>query len=441
MKQDNPTKVRSLADLVQSSVNLSTEVSGTLQNERGNVISHRPKTSSAKQQQQGQQEIDNNDKRLAAREDNKSIPAVTLLMSKDGIPYLKETTAAIKIATNDDNNNNSLATTYAIMSNDEANNKSSTPPETIVNDDKTIMAVGVMDDSGKQVRFCEYDTTNDANIINGSDNQGGSGRDRIERRIDLVEEIDEEEIISEEAVGAYDDDDNTSCGSDTQDDEILKELGLFELLSNEEEDYDAIDMGEEEVELDMPKYENLEQEKRSFRIFWELLTRWATRATIDLVLSYQGKQQLGDEILVTAKQSVVLVEEEIKSSVDITRNDVDIGASRQAGIMSMIKMCIKRCLSDLNKIHQHQQQIDQRMVEQRLADLVRTFDPSAGVVNMNMKQWRGMTTILIAVVFPSVNSFALAPEGVDMLPPSVRTLEMSVEEYRYLTQSAFTSLG
>ena len=57
MKQDNPTKVRSLADLVQSSVNLNTEVSGTLQNETGNVISHRPKTSrSAKQQQQGRQQ-------------------------------------------------------------------------------------------------------------------------------------------------------------------------------------------------------------------------------------------------------------------------------------------------------------------------------------------------------------------------------------------------
>mmetsp|Transcript_30086 Transcript_30086/g.55280 ORF Transcript_30086/g.55280 Transcript_30086/m.55280 type:complete len:126 (-) Transcript_30086:365-742(-) len=113
--------------------------------------------------------------------------------------------------------------------------------------------------------------------------------------------------------------------------------------------------------------------------------------------------------------------------------------------------------------------IDQRRVEQRLADLVRTFDPSAPAANLNMKMWRGLTIVLIGMVIPSLggskgdsagDGSATATseskkeeDGASVkeddvvefkqleLPPSIQKLDLSMEEYRYLTRTSIVSLS
>ena len=101
-----------------------------------------------------------------------------------------------------------------------------------------------------------------------------------------------------------------------------------------------------------------------------------------------------------------------------------------------------RSLSELNKISTVQDEngikVDQRQVEQRLADLVRTFDTSTGGTDLNMKMWKGLTTLLIKNVFPNNSSDNIE---VSMgLPKSIQAFGISVEEYHYLTRSVFTSL-
>jgi hypothetical protein len=103
-------------------------------------------------------------------------------------------------------------------------------------------------------------------------------------------------------------------------------------------------------------------------------------------------------------------------------------------------MYIARSITELKRMpNQTQQQKDalndQRKVEQRLANLVQTFDINGPVANFNAKQWKVMTTILIVISFPSLETDSVT------LPASAQTLGMTTDEYRYLTRSALNSLS
>ena len=132
-----------------------------------------------------------------------------------------------------------------------------------------------------------------------------------------------------------------------------------------------------------------------------------------------------------------------EGSSDCSRNVINIGASRLASIISILKMNIPRSLTELRSMNCGKENvIDQRMAEQRLTDLVRTFDPSAPAADLNMKLWKGLTTILIAIAFPcDLLSSSSMDERDDLLPLSVRRLNMASAEYRYLTRSVFSSLS
>jgi len=103
-------------------------------------------------------------------------------------------------------------------------------------------------------------------------------------------------------------------------------------------------------------------------------------------------------------------------------------------------MYIARSMTELKRMPQQTQQQkdtlnDTRKIEQRLADLVRTFDIDGPVANFNTKQWKTMTTILIVISFPSLGTDSIT------LPASAQSLGMTTDEYRYLTRSALTSLS
>mmetsp|Transcript_1700 Transcript_1700/g.3622 ORF Transcript_1700/g.3622 Transcript_1700/m.3622 type:complete len:472 (-) Transcript_1700:149-1564(-) len=393
-------KTRSLADLVKSSASLSAESSGITNSERGNVISH-------------QQKLSKRQKDVKKFTEGESMS--TLRISERGTPYLKEPT----------------------------DNDVTSGPDVV--DADSVLALGVMGEDGQQVRFCEYDDVNNGEINDGN---APTSRDRLEKSTDMVDDsgfdVDEEETNNG---NGYDSDGSDGSSGSAQDEEILRELGLSEMTSEANENNAEGDMNMEESE----PHANSE-ELRSFRVLWELLSRWTTPSTSELVLNYQGKctqpsQQdesssaLGHE---QSQSSENYVEEEKSSAESCSRNAVDIGASRRASIISMLKMAIPRSLSELRimlkgKTQDGMEILDQRKVEQRLADLVRTFDSSAPAANLNMKRWKGLTTILIAIVFPSTGEDLSSDEK--MLPPSIRALKMSAAEYRYLTQSAIVSLS
>ena len=421
---NKPATIRTLSDLVQSSINLSTEAHGTKDiSERGNILSHRPKNSGNELQQQnddGEVVKENSNSKAVESE----VPATTLLVSKDGKPYLSDTPI------NDIEERTRHMSSGDFSSTGEQQQTSSGP--------QVVDIMGIIDNDTKNVvRFCEL---NDQEDEMDNTNNGGSSRDRLEQRIPFENDLDDVNMDDDSLnKGGYDDEDASYSSGSDQDDEILKELGLHELIEEEANDND--DGNNEDTGMD----ERMPEEStniRTFRTFWELLTRWATPSTVDLILSYQGVHSttLDDDLPVDG--SVVVVEEsKLDDSQQEQRSDVNIGASRQQAIMSMIKMCLGRSLSELNKIStvqdEHGIKVDQRRVEQRLADLVRTFDTSTGGTDLNMKMWKGLTAILIRNVFPNSSGSTVVSKE---LPKSIQALSISLEEYQYLTRSVFTSL-
>ena len=285
-------------------------------------------------------------------------------------------------------------------------------------DADSVIALGVMGEDGQQVRFCEY--VHDDEISKGC---ASNSRVRLDQRMNS--EVDAEEDNSDS------DDGSSSSHGSAPDEEILRELGLSEL--NLDDDNNESD----DVNATM-SMENL----RSFRILWELLSRWATPSTVELVLHYQGKCSSPSSHYYDGSSSNPSSEQYTDEN---SRNATNIGASRQASILSMLNMQIPRSLAELRNTQVGRESstiIDQRMVEERVAGLVRTFDPSAPAADLNMKFWKGLTTILIAIAFPSeLTVISTLDESDDALPSSIRRLNMASVEYRYLTRSVFSSLS
>jgi len=383
----------SLADLVRSSAELSAEAAGITSADVGRVISHHGVASNAPDSETsaGVLPVNNNIQEQQEKIITEGIPL--LHISETGAPYLKVGGPA------DVSPNNGPA----------------------VVDANGDIAFGIVGDDGEHVRFCEHNNDDD-----GKENDETiSSRERIQNRIHVNDEGGEDMFDQEEPTNECNISDSESDATD--DDAILAELGMSDLISLEHDsDY-------EPEQQTIPKQSNNSDEMRAFLIIWQTLSRWVTPATIELL---QG--ECIDDKSTTEPQSTAA--EESSNNEISERRSVEIGASRRSGIMSMIRMYIARSMTELKRMPQQTQQQkdtlnDTRKIEQRLADLVRTFDINGPVANFNTKQWKTMTTILIVISFPSLGTDSIT------LPASAQSLGMTTDEYRYLTRSALTSLS
>ena len=68
----------------------------------------------------------------------------------------------------------------------------------------------------------------------------------------------------------------------------------------------------------------------------------------------------------------------------------------------------------------------------RLGDLLRTFDYSREAPKLGVKMWKAITCILLDMVMVETRREA----SVETVPPAVSAVEMSLDEYRYLTRSS-----
>lgn len=337
-----------------------------------------------------------------------------LLISNDGTPYMNINIISSPPNVDADNNNTKNPIIAAAAA-----------------------TIGVMGENGQGcVRFCEYEESNEGknNIMTTT-----TIRDRLVddqshvtnvvlkkgRQTNNNNNIDIDETADSDTE-SYD------GSADGGDEDILQELGMSNFFNNDnnqddEEEYDYVIIDDQ-------------HHVRPFRVLWEILTRWATPSTVELGLTYQRIQQYEQQTLQQNNDDIH--EHGGGSSNNETtttepRNDVDIGASRQAGIMSMLKMHVPRALAELQRIQQQRGVVNQKLVEQRLANLVRTFEPSVPAINLSTKLWKGLTTILIAIACPNIT---VANDDSSVLPPSILVLNMTAAEYRYLTCSVYTSL-
>lgn len=68
----------------------------------------------------------------------------------------------------------------------------------------------------------------------------------------------------------------------------------------------------------------------------------------------------------------------------------------------------------------------------RLGDFLRTFDYSREAPKLGVKMWKAITCILLDLVMIESRREA----SVATVPPAVSAVEMTIDEYRYLTRSA-----
>mmetsp|Transcript_8266 Transcript_8266/g.12396 ORF Transcript_8266/g.12396 Transcript_8266/m.12396 type:complete len:437 (-) Transcript_8266:2558-3868(-) len=385
----------SLADLVRSSAELSAEAAGITSADVGRVISHHGVASNAPDSETSAGVLPVNNNSIQEQQEKIITEGIPLLhISETGAPYLKVGGPADIVSPNNG------------------------PAVVDANGD---IAFGIVGDDGEHVRFCEHNNDDD-----GKENDETiSSRERIQNRIHVNDEGGEDMFDQEEPTNECNISDSESDATD--DDAILAELGMSDLISLEHDsDY-------EPEEQTIPKQSNNSDEMRAFLIIWQTLSRWVTPATIELL---QG-QCIDDKPTIEPQSTAA---EESSNNEISERRSVEIGASRRSGIMSMIRMYIARSMTELKRMPQQTQQQkdtlnDTRKIEQRLADLVRTFDIDGPVANFNTKQWKTMTTILIVISFPSLGTDSIS------LPASAQSLGMTTDEYRYLTRSALTSLS
>ena len=239
--------------------------------------------------------------------------------------------------------------------------------------------------------------------------------------IDDMNPIDE---IGDDVTSTEDSDDSETCSDSetlgSEDDKILMTLGLSDMENESSHDSD--------VDEDR-------NDKGSFRVLWEMMMQWTTPLTIELFCQYNNIQRIQTQSDGLAIQDRTDSNDNEQAHDNHSRNTIDVGSSRRAGITNMIRMNISRSINELKLQHDFS---DRRSIEKRLADLVNTFDCSGPAADFDMKLWRGMTTVLIAIVLPvrsDDDTSAL------QLPKSIVNLGLMPEEYIYLTQRALIDLN
>jgi hypothetical protein len=157
---------------------------------------------------------------------------------------------------------------------------------------------------------------------------------------------------------------------------------------------------------------------RLFAILWSAISQWVTPQAVDYIRNLRDH----DNILYAESSSILPV-------YDIT----DIGVSRCAGLQALLKMHCKRCWHDELK----QALTDQRTAERRLGELLRSLDYSLPTPKLTMAQTKALTCVLLDAVIQN--------EQVDGklhdVPQCCETLGMTLDEYSYLTTSAFVNFG
>jgi hypothetical protein len=203
-------------------------------------------------------------------------------------------------------------------------------------------------------------------------------------------------------------------GSDNDDDDMNEndDDAMMELLmggaSNDDEDHIHYDHNDDSDNRP-------EQKPRAFLLLWDALSTWMTPQTVDWVKALED----------TSGSSGLFNQNEWTPMVDRSH----IGSSRCAGVMAMLKLYLSGCMEEL------QYPLDERRkAEKRLTDLLRTFDYSRENPKLHVSHWKAMTCVLLEMVMKVTNE-----NHVHQVPPSVADLDMSLEEYQYLTQKTITT--
>jgi hypothetical protein len=211
----------------------------------------------------------------------------------------------------------------------------------------------------------------------------------LKERGDVIYKDDQGDSFDDE-----DDDEDSEARSDKDDENEDPLLGLDEL----------------EEALPAP-------EPRAFMTLWTAIKDWITPEAVALIQKWREMNLTYSTL------------PDWEPQVDRS----DVGASRCAGLMSMLKMHLSHSLEELGRSME-----EKRHAETRLADFLRTLDYSKPMIKLDSRMWKAMTCVLLEIVL--MDSTAAAA-GNSRVPTSAKAVGMTPDEYRYLIRSAVISFG
>jgi len=179
---------------------------------------------------------------------------------------------------------------------------------------------------------------------------------------------------------------------------------------------------------------------RPFMMIWNALSKWITPEAV-LVLR-EFKNELFDD-------ENYLVPDETVSPRLAPPEMSDIASSRAAGLMSMLKMNLSKCLTELG--YKGDDGYTKRVAETRLSNFIQHFDYSSPMVQFHSDLWRAFTVILLDIVLPKYDIAYEGQSGKQVVPSEqfddtvpistyVTSIGISREEYKYLVTKAIPSL-
>jgi hypothetical protein len=240
----------------------------------------------------------------------------------------------------------------------------------------------------------------------------------IEKYLESLQEDDKEGIDSKEYVNGDDEGDDDGTDQDEEDD------------SDDIFDFFGGALAEEEERPPPPL--------RAFMVLWNAISRWITADAVVLLRSYKNDKFVNQEPPLTVA---------LNAAPNKITEMSDICASRCAGLMNMLKINLIRSLDELG--YSTSDNYTRRMAETRLGEFVQKFDFTDPMVKFNSIQWRALTIILLSIVLPRHDLAYEGKTGIVVrdevspelaLPNTLKEVGMSVQEYKYLVDTAIPSL-
>ena len=278
----------------------------------------------------------------------------------------------------------------------------------------------------------ENTITEDTKMVEADISFSVMTKDQYKSKLPVIQQEQEEERRQQLEVfmGRHDIfDDSGHCDENNDNSRISGDSGENYSDDDEEEDDEDDDavmellMGSD-VDIDNNNDDgnagNSVPEIRAFTLLWNALINWMTPETVTWVKTLRDNH--GHNLDNNNSSNSMKMDSEWSPIVDRS----DIGTSRCAGVMAMIRLYLRGCMNELD-----QQPENKRKAEKRLNDVMRTFDYTQDNPKLAASHWKVMACILLDMVLIETRS-----EPVVDLPPSVSAVGMTLDEFQYLSRKA-----
>lgn len=356
-------------------------------------------------------------------------------------PFVKDTIVERKVESLDTNKIQTSFHASAIEGHDTSTSHSVEKIESIQNDMKVIGSLSELVAYAQQVSEEAANDNNNAAIETELDFSCFSKDDyeqlsqsakslgiSIEEYLHRLQNEEEEEIDDDQNPDRDDEDSNPYERHEENDDDDgdNDDDGIMDLFGSPLE---------EEETLPAPP-------PRPFMMIWNALSMWITPEAV-LVL-----REFKNDLFEDGNNNHLVPDDTVAPRL-VPPEMSDIASSRAAGLMSMLKMNLSKCLTELG--YKGDDGYTKRVAETRLSNFIQHFDYSKPMVQFHSDLWRALTIILLDIVLPKYDIAFEGQSGQQVIPSGqlddnvlistyVTRIGISKEEYKYLVTKAIPSL-